>query len=457
MTRTRGVIIFAATLAFLVGCGGGGGGQQKIVAKAGDIEITMADFQNAYHQISENNRPDISTLEGKRSFANDLLNQRILLSEAERIDATSDPTVAAQMASVREQQMLSLLYRDEVENKVDVLGADVKKYYDNRKTNVRASHILVDTVEEAQRIRQEIESGAISFEDAAAKYSLDHGTKGDGGELGELRWSATVPAFQVAAFELEPGVLSQPVETQFGVHLIKVHERIPVELGDFESVRISLRPSVRRDLEAARMKEFVDGLAEEANLRFHDDALRVLLEGMEGFSAQDPDSVAPSERYVPQLTPEQQGMVVASWDGGEWKISDHLAWLRGQPANARPVDVIPFGGLRELIRSTQVQTRLVLREAEKLGYAEREEVVAAANRAAESLMLDMIHSRFIQQADVPEEDVRALYDSTLTVDPDAFMIPERVDMLIIVQSDEAPVRDALKRLARGEDENAVIQ
>ena len=186
LTTTRGAAV-AALGALLVGCGGGGAGSEKIVAKAGDIVITLADFQAAYTQISQEARPDISTLEGKRSFASDLVNQRILLREGERITGQNAELIRSQTAQARQKKMLELLYREEVEEKVEVLGADVKEMYDRRLTNVRAQHILVETLDDAQRIREEIASGSISFEDAAANNNLVYLNKlSNNGFFGEL-------------------------------------------------------------------------------------------------------------------------------------------------------------------------------------------------------------------------------------------------------------------------------
>lgn len=86
---------------------------------------------------------------------------------------------------------------------------------------VRASHILVETIEEAQKIKEEIEKGEKDFELAAAEYSLcPSGARG--GDLGFFGRGAMVKPFEDAAFSLEKGVVSEPVKTQFGYHLILV-------------------------------------------------------------------------------------------------------------------------------------------------------------------------------------------------------------------------------------------
>lgn len=88
---------------------------------------------------------------------------------------------------------------------------------------IRASHILVKTEAEAVKLREKIEGGK-SFADAAAMYS-ECPSGANGGDLGFFGRGVMVKPFEDAAFGLETGVVSQPVETQFGWHLIVVTDK----------------------------------------------------------------------------------------------------------------------------------------------------------------------------------------------------------------------------------------
>ena len=85
---------------------------------------------------------------------------------------------------------------------------------------IRASHILVDTKEQAENLLLDIENG-VAFEDLAKQYSKCP----SGRDGGDLRWfgkGMMVKPFEDAAFALKKGEISKPVETQFGWHLIKL-------------------------------------------------------------------------------------------------------------------------------------------------------------------------------------------------------------------------------------------
>ena len=88
---------------------------------------------------------------------------------------------------------------------------------------VRASHILVKTEEEALELKKQIKN-AEDFARLAAEYSkCPSGARG--GDLGFFGRGMMVNPFEEAAFALEIGQVSEPVETQFGWHLILVNEK----------------------------------------------------------------------------------------------------------------------------------------------------------------------------------------------------------------------------------------
>jgi len=94
---------------------------------------------------------------------------------------------------------------------------------------VRASHILVDSEEQAQSIHDQLEDGA-SFEELAQEHSTD-ATAENGGDLGYFPRGRMVPSFEEVAFSLEPGQTSDLVQSDFGYHIIKVTDKL--EAGKF--------------------------------------------------------------------------------------------------------------------------------------------------------------------------------------------------------------------------------
>ena len=92
---------------------------------------------------------------------------------------------------------------------------------------VRAAHILLPTREEAEAARARVTEGGEDFATVARELSTDEASAANGGELGWFTREEMVAPFAEAAFALEPGAISEPVETEFGWHVIQVLERDP--------------------------------------------------------------------------------------------------------------------------------------------------------------------------------------------------------------------------------------
>jgi peptidyl-prolyl cis-trans isomerase D len=116
-------------------------------------------------------------------------------------------------------------------------------------------------LQHAQALRSEIESGKESFADAAKRESADTASAADGGNLGKVTKGQFVEQFDSAAFSLKPGVISQPVLTPFGYHLIKVDEK----KADTISVRHILLRIQQSDSSASWSDSRADSLAKAAS------------------------------------------------------------------------------------------------------------------------------------------------------------------------------------------------
>lgn len=113
------------------------------------------------------------------------------------------------------------------------------------------------------RTRDEIVAGRLSFEEAARRYSDDPASAADGGDLGVLSTRAPYPAALLrAAFVLEPGEVSPPVDTIFGVHLVLVVAYESAPPVTFEAVR----ERVFDDLAEERAREVLLGLRAAADI-----------------------------------------------------------------------------------------------------------------------------------------------------------------------------------------------
>ena len=119
-----------------------------------------------------------------------------------------------------------------------------------------ASHILVETEEEAAGVIAQLDEGA---DFAALAKEKSTGPSGPGG--GSLGWfgeGRMVAEFETAVKALDPGQVSPPVQTQFGWHVITLNERRQAEAPELNEVRSELQGELREQAVAAHIKELVD-------------------------------------------------------------------------------------------------------------------------------------------------------------------------------------------------------
>lgn len=136
-------------------------------------------------------------------------------------------TSIKQLRNSLEHQIKLARYVNETFGKqIAVSDSDIKRYYaDNSEQfsaqpgQIRASHILVATIEEAENLIGMYNKGE-TFGSLAKAYSKDRGTAAKGGSLGFFDNATMVPEFSAAAFSLEEDQISGPVKTRFGYHII---------------------------------------------------------------------------------------------------------------------------------------------------------------------------------------------------------------------------------------------
>ncbi|MGF1611272.1 MAG: peptidylprolyl isomerase [Kiloniellales bacterium] len=189
-----------------------------------------------------------------------LLDRRIdmlLIGNAASDDGlANDDEVAERLESLR-LDIMREVYLERLIDK-EVTDARVKARYDTflsenpAKAEINARHILLESEEEAREVIAELDGGA-DFAELARNRSTGP-SSAQGGDLGYFTADQMVPEFSQAAFALEPGSHSKdPVQTQFGWHVIKVEDKRTQEPPSFEELEDEMKNEVTRDVVASRI------------------------------------------------------------------------------------------------------------------------------------------------------------------------------------------------------------
>jgi peptidyl-prolyl cis-trans isomerase D len=125
----------------------------------------------------------------------------------------------------------------------------------------RASHILVKTEDEARELAAEVRKAPARFAELAKKHSQDPGSAPAGGDLGFFGRGMMVPAFEDAAFRMQPGEVSEPVQSEFGWHVIRLTGVQPAKTQPFAEVREELAAELARQQGTRRFAEAAEAFS----------------------------------------------------------------------------------------------------------------------------------------------------------------------------------------------------
>ncbi|HAC48142.1 peptidylprolyl isomerase [Sulfitobacter sp. HI0082] len=231
-----------------------------VVATVNDTEITLghmlvarASLPQQYQQL-----PDDVLFQG---ILDQLVQQTAL---ADSFTGELPPRVTLSI----ENETRSLTAGEAIEGVMaeDVSDEELQAAYDAQykdaepEQEFNASHILVETKEEADAIKVELDGGA-DFAEVAKEKSTGPSGPG-GGSLGWFGPGMMVPEFEEAVAGMEAGGVSEPVETQFGWHVIKLNETRTGEAPVLEDVREELETQVRQ----TKVQEAIESLTEAAEV-----------------------------------------------------------------------------------------------------------------------------------------------------------------------------------------------
>jgi peptidyl-prolyl cis-trans isomerase C len=205
------------------------------------------------------------TPEQKNQVLDELISMQLLSGQADKDGLEKDPDTAAQL------QVLRMRVMADAESQKFLKGyqptdAELHAEYDTAvaamdKNEYHARHILVADKDQADQIIKKLKGGA-KFEDLAKSQSID-GSKTNGGDLGWFTLARMVKPFGDAVKGLKKGEYTQqPVQTQFGWHVIKLEDTRDVTPPPFDQVKSQLTNAVIRK----KLQAYVDQLKKDAKI-----------------------------------------------------------------------------------------------------------------------------------------------------------------------------------------------
>jgi len=219
--KVKGILCTLLTICVVIcACGRK---EETVLASVNGTEFTLDDL---YAEIPEDYWDSV-TQEQKLQFLERWINGELLYQESLSRGLQREPQIKERVRAAEKNILIAELIQQELDERVQVTDEEAREYYlahqddfARKADEVRASQILVPTLDEARRIRQELEAGG-DFAQLAHEHSVDP-TAEQGGDLGYFSREEVLHDLSKAAFSLSPGAVSQPIKSEFGYHLITV-------------------------------------------------------------------------------------------------------------------------------------------------------------------------------------------------------------------------------------------
>ncbi len=230
-----------------------------------DLDIVISELGDQLGQVPDNQKRIAAMMA--------LIDIKLLAKKAQEEDFGQDETFKKRVEFLRERELHNALFQDQVVGAVS--EEEVRARYDKEvaatpaENELKASHILVETEEEAVAIIAELDGGADFAELAKEKSTGPSGP--NGGDLGFFTKGRMVPEFEEAVFALDVGSYTKaPVKTQFGFHVIRSDDLRPVQPPAFEQVQEQVRSVVLRE----KYFELLQSLRGAADVQIEDPAYK---------------------------------------------------------------------------------------------------------------------------------------------------------------------------------------
>ena len=235
----------------------------RVVATINGADITDEDVAVAMEDLGPTLPRELDAAQRASYVLDYLIDTKMVAQKAVADKVADQPDFQRKLAYYRDKALMeSVLGTVAKDSSTD---AAMHKVYDDAakaqkpEPEAHASHILVETEEQAKAVIARLKAGE-DFAKVAKEVSKDPGS--EGGDLGWFTKDRMVPEFADAAFAMEPGQLSAPVKSQFGWHVIRLDEKRTRPFPAFEAVKDQVARYVVQKAQA----DLITGLRKDAKI-----------------------------------------------------------------------------------------------------------------------------------------------------------------------------------------------
>lgn len=262
--RTSKKVLVVGIIA-IIALGITGCAKEEVVAKVNDKEITKEELYD--YMVSQNGAEALDSLISEKIVETEIEKEKIVVSDEEIQKSLDEMTeyygseeelnnaiksFGYTMDDIKKNITTNLQLEKILEPYITITDEQVQAYFEankeslNQAEQVKASHILVETKEVADEVKTKLDGGA-DFAELAKEYSTDTSNSATGGALGYFGRGQMVTEFDNAAFSMKIDEISEPIQTKFGFHIIKVEDKKEAKQAVFEDLKDTIKGTLSQE------------------------------------------------------------------------------------------------------------------------------------------------------------------------------------------------------------------
>lgn len=268
-----------------------------LVAEFGATKVAWGEVKNQF------STSDSSQFTGRRvAVVNDFVDQSLMARKGREAGLEQDPMYEARVGEFRKTRLVNL-HREQLVRDMEPTEGELSEYYEQNKARIateekrRILMIVLATREEAQQIKDRIESGEITVFQAALDHSIDPNAKKTLGDFGWVSKGSGFPGLDELTFDLDLGELGGPVESPAGWHLVEVTD--VVEASRTDIAEPETRKAARRMYIKEKLNQYV------VNLRRNEFPVVVYEDNLKRLFREEAEWIAAKTREM-EANPERQ-------------------------------------------------------------------------------------------------------------------------------------------------------
>jgi peptidyl-prolyl cis-trans isomerase C len=202
-------------------------GRGEELANVNGSVISTEDFQKQLKELSKRGRNQPVSPENRHEVLDILVGRELLYQEAQRQKIEKSKDAEAKLAIARKNALIEVMMNRLMSEKL--VEQELRSYYASHPDlfrEVRASHIMVQTEAESITVQEQLKGGA-DFAEMAVAYSKDTRSGPAGGDLGYFTRNRMPEPLREVIFSLKVNEVSDPIQTPYGFHIIKVTDIRP--------------------------------------------------------------------------------------------------------------------------------------------------------------------------------------------------------------------------------------